>query len=73
MYAVISDCFTDMVADNLSVCVRFVDMDARVVHERFLQFVELSSKELDAASVTQKIISVLQQGSRFQVPLQQCV
>jgi len=73
MYAVISDCCTDMVTDNLSVCVRYIDMDAGVVNERFLQFTELSSNELDAASVTEKIISVLQQGSRFQVPLQKCV
>ena len=73
MYAVISDCCTDMVADNLSVCVRFVDMDAGVVRERFIQFTELSSKELDAQSMTNKIISVLQQAGRFKVPLEMCV
>lgn len=27
MYAIITDCCTDMVADNLSLCVQYVDMN----------------------------------------------
>ena len=71
MYSIITDCCTDMVADNLSLCVRYVDMEERVVYERFVQFSELH--ELDAASITNKIMAMLQQKSRFNVPLKDCV
>ena len=60
-----------MVADNLSLCVRYVDMKERVVlvHERFVQFSQLSANELDAASITNRIMAMLQQKSRFNVAL----
>ena len=73
MYAIITDCCTDMVADNLSLCVRHVDMNDCFVHERFIQFTELSANELDAASITNKIMAMLQQKSRFNVALKDCV
>ena len=73
MYAIITDCCTDMVADNLSVCVRFVDMETGIVHERFIQFTDLSADELDATSITGKITSVLQQKNRFEVSVLNCV
>jgi hypothetical protein len=69
MYAIISDCCTDMITDNLSLCLRYVAMDTGVVHERFVQFTDLSSNELGAESIVNKIVSILQQGSRFQVSL----
>ena len=69
--AIITDCCTNMVADNLSLCVRYVDMKERVVlvHERFVQFSQLSANELDAASITNRIMAMLQQKSRFNVAL----
>lgn len=73
MYAIITDGCTDMACDNLSVCVRYVDMDSGFVHERFLQFTDLSANELSAASVTDKITAILQQGTRFHVSLENCV
>jgi hypothetical protein len=73
MYAVITDCCTDMVADNLSVCIRYVAMDTGTVLERFIQFAELSANELDASSITTKILAILQQGTRFSAPVEACV
>ena len=73
MYAIITDCCTDMVADNLSICVRSVDMDSGAVHEHFVQFAALSANELTAAHIAAKIEFVLQQGDRFEVPLELCV
>jgi hypothetical protein len=73
MYSVISDCCTDMICDNLSVCIRYVDMENLCLHESFIQFLELNSDELDAESITNKILLALKQGERFTIPIQKCV
>lgn len=73
MYAIITDCCTDMVSDNLSVSVRYVDMTTCLFHERFLGFIDLSADDLDAESMTNKIVKTLQQAGRFEVPLEYCV
>ncbi len=73
MFAIITDCCTDMVDDNLSVSIRFVNMNDYTVNERFLKFVELSANELDAESLTNKIVSTLCQEGRFQIKLDNCV
>jgi len=69
MYAIITDCWSPTICH----CVRHVDMNDCVVHERFIQFTELSASELDAASITNKIMAMLQQKSQFNVALKDCV
>jgi hypothetical protein len=71
--ALIIDCCTDMVSDNLLVCIRCVAMDTGTILERFIQFAKLSVNELYASSLTEKILAILQQGSRFSVLVEACV
>lgn len=73
MFGIITDCCTDMVSDNLSVSIRYIDIDTGSVCERFLGFITLAANELDATSITDKIINTLQQNGRFCVPIQFCV
>ena len=69
MFAIITDCCTDMVADNLSLSVRYVNMEIGEVNERFIEFQELSHTELDARSITDKILTILNQPGRFDVDI----
>jgi hypothetical protein len=74
MYSVITDSCTDMVKDNLAVCIRYFDLKLFIIKERFIQFEELKYDELDANSIVEKILAVLEQKQRdFVLPLSQCV
>ena len=64
MYYVIIDSCSDMVADNLSVGIRYVDMKNSVVIERFVQFVQLEYHQLNAKGISQKVCGVLNQPER---------
>ena len=61
MYAIIADGCTDLVTDNLAVCIRYVNMKTFEIQERFLKFAELKANELDVLCVSQKISEVLNQ------------
>jgi len=48
-------------------------MDTITIHERFIQFSDLSAYGLDAESLTEQIVSILQQANRFNILLENCV
>lgn len=59
MFALIMDGCTDIVADNLSICVRYINVEKAIIYERFLMFEELDYLSLDAQSIVNKMLSLL--------------
>ncbi|VVC40175.1 Domain of unknown function DUF4371 [Cinara cedri] len=54
--------------EQMSLCIRYVDEDLKVVYERFIEFIDVSS-ERGSENLTKVIINSIKQNNLHKIPL----